>query len=56
MHTRAGQVLGRDLLQWWRGGARVTPEVVGVDHRYRDALVGWCERTAQARRGEPSEP
>ncbi|MFB9378175.1 AAA family ATPase [Kineococcus gynurae] len=44
LHTRAGQLRGRDLLQWWRHGARVVPELDAADHRYRDALVDWCRR------------
>lgn len=44
VHTRAGQVKGRDLLQWWNHGALVTPELPGADHRYRDALIDWCQR------------
>ncbi|MEH3075671.1 MAG: hypothetical protein PGN11_03190 [Quadrisphaera sp.] len=44
VHTRAGQVMGRDLLQWWQEGALVDPELPEVDHRYRDALVDWCHR------------
>lgn len=52
VHTRAGQVMGRDLLQWWRQGALVDPELPSADHRYRDALIDWCHRIEEAAEGD----
>jgi replication-associated recombination protein RarA len=42
VHTRAGQEMGRGLLQWWENGARVHDEWPGADHTYRDALISLC--------------
>jgi replication-associated recombination protein RarA len=39
VHTRAGQELGRGLVQWWENGARVQDELPTADHRYRDELI-----------------
>jgi hypothetical protein len=39
VHTRAGQELGRGLLQWWENGAQVLGELPSADHAYRDALM-----------------
>jgi replication-associated recombination protein RarA len=44
VHTRAGQEMGRGLVQWWENGARVHHERVGADHTYRDALIALCRR------------
>ena len=43
VHTRAGQEMGRDLLQWWRNGAVVENELESADHSYRDQLIGICQ-------------
>ena len=39
VHTRAGQELGRGLIQWWENGARVNDESDTADHSYRDELI-----------------
>ncbi len=39
VHTRAGQEMGRGLLQWWENGAHVDNESETADHRYRDELI-----------------
>ncbi|HLL69435.1 MAG TPA: hypothetical protein VK453_27515 [Micromonosporaceae bacterium] len=39
VHTRAGQELGRGLVQWWENGARVNDEIGTADHSYRDELI-----------------
>ena len=39
VHTRAGQEMGRDLLQWWENGAVVKNELESADHSYRDQLI-----------------
>ena len=39
VHTRAGQELGRGLMQWWENGARVNDESETADHCYRDELI-----------------
>ncbi|GAB3881080.1 ATPase AAA [Kibdelosporangium lantanae] len=39
VHTRAGQEMGRGLVQWWENGAQVRDELPTADHRYRDELV-----------------
>lgn len=52
VHTRAGQVMGRGLLQWWHHGALVTPELPSADHRYRDALIDWCQRIEETPDGD----
>jgi hypothetical protein len=39
VHTRAGQELGRGLMQWWDNGAQVRDELPSADHRYRDELI-----------------
>jgi len=39
VHTRAGQELGRGLMQWWDNGAAVRDELAWADHRYRDELI-----------------
>ena len=39
VHTRAGQELGRGLMQWWDNGAHVRDELPGADHRYRAELI-----------------
>ena len=42
VHTRAGQEMGRGLLQWWENGAKVTNELDTADHSYRDQLLDIC--------------
>lgn len=39
VHTKAGQVQGRGLVQWWENGARVNDELPTADHRYRDKII-----------------
>src|SRR5689334_6786895 len=39
VHTRAGQELGRGLMQWWENGALVEDEIETADHSYRDELI-----------------
>ena len=39
VHTRAGQELGRGLMQWWDNGAQVRDELPSADHRYRAELM-----------------
>ena len=43
VHTRAGQEMGRDLLQWWRNGAVVRNELESANHSYRDQLIDICQ-------------
>ena len=42
VHTRAGQEMGRGLLQWWENGAKVSNELETADHSYRDRLLEIC--------------
>jgi replication-associated recombination protein RarA len=42
VHTRAGQDLGRGLMQWRENGAKVNDEFAGADHRYRKRLIEIC--------------
>lgn len=42
VHTKAGQEMGRDLLQWWANGAVVKNELEFADHTYRDQLIDVC--------------
>ncbi len=44
VHTRAGQEMGRGLMQWWENGARVSAESETADHRYRDELIELTRR------------
>ncbi|HEY5358702.1 MAG TPA: hypothetical protein VIJ82_13675 [Streptosporangiaceae bacterium] len=44
VHTRAGQEMGRGLVQWWENGAQVRDELPGADHAYRDALISLCRQ------------
>jgi hypothetical protein len=44
VHTRAGQEMGRGLLQWWENGAQVRDELPSADHAYRDALISLCRQ------------
>lgn len=53
VHTRAGQLMGRGLLQWWQEGARAEPGLAGADHTYRDALVALCRQRAPGVPGRP---
>ncbi len=50
VHTRAGQEMGRGLMQWWENGARVSDESDRADHRYRDELIELTRRH-EAERG-----
>jgi hypothetical protein len=47
VHTRAGQEMGRGLLQWWENGAKVSNELETADHSYRDRLLEIC-RSSEA--------
>jgi len=47
VHTRAGQEMGRGLLQWWENGAKVGNELDTADHSYRDRLLEIC-RSSEA--------
>ncbi|SHF98096.1 MgsA AAA+ ATPase C terminal [Kaistia soli DSM 19436] len=47
VHTRAGQEMGRGLMQWWENGAKVNDEFAGADHTYRERLIPIC-REAEA--------
>lgn len=47
VHSRAGQEMGRDLLQWWENGAVVKNELESADLSYREQLRGTC-RAAEA--------
>lgn len=42
VHTRAGQLASRGLVQWWEHGAQVRDEHPDAHHRYRDALIAAC--------------
>ena len=42
VHTKAGQQMGRGLLQWWENGAMVNNELETADHSYRDQLLDIC--------------
>ena len=42
VHTKAGQEMGRGLLQWWENGAKVNNELATADHSYRDQLLDIC--------------
>jgi hypothetical protein len=42
VHTKAGQEMGRGLLQWWEDGATVSNELGTADHSYRDQLLDIC--------------
>jgi MgsA AAA+ ATPase C terminal len=48
VHTRAGQELGRGLLQWWENGALVRDESPSAHHAYRDALISLCRQAEAA--------
>jgi hypothetical protein len=39
VHTRAGQEMGRGMVQWWENGALVEGELPTADHKYRDVLI-----------------
>ena len=56
VHTRAGQELGRGLVQWWAEGARVADEVPDADHRYRDELVAIHRRDEAEHGTAPATP
>ena len=47
VHTKAGQEMGRDLLQWWRNGAVVKNELESADHSYRDQLIDICQALSE---------
>jgi replication-associated recombination protein RarA len=42
VHTKAGQEMGRGMVQWWENGAVVTNEVDTADHSYRDEVIEIC--------------
>jgi replication-associated recombination protein RarA len=46
VHTRRGQELGRTVLDWWRTGSEVVPEVPGRDRTWRDRVTEVHERSA----------
>lgn len=48
VHTKAGQEMGRGLLQWWENGATVSNELETADHSYRDQLLDIC-RASEAK-------
>lgn len=45
IHTRAGQMMGRGLMQWWENGAKVNDEADTADHKYRDQFIEMCRRS-----------
>ena len=47
VHTRAGQEMGRDLLQWWRNGAVVRNELESANHSYREQLIDICQALSE---------
>ena len=55
MHTRAGQELGRGLMQWWDNGAQVRDELPSADHRYREELIE-IHRHDEAENGTAPHP
>jgi hypothetical protein len=55
VHTRAGQEMGRGLLQWWRHGARVEPELDSADHSYREVLIALCGQVEEVRPASSGE-
>lgn len=56
VHTRAGQELGRGLVQWWENGARVTNELATADHRYRDALIELTRESEKEAAADAARP
>ena len=55
VHTRAGQELGRGLMQWWDNGAQVRDELPSADHRYRAELIE-IHRRDEAENGTAPPP
>jgi hypothetical protein len=55
VHTRAGQEMGRGLMQWWDNGAQVRDELPEADHRYRDELIE-IHRRDEAENGTAPRP
>ena len=55
VHTRAGQELGRGLMQWWDDGAQVRDELPSADHRYRAELIE-IHRRDEAESGTAPRP
>jgi hypothetical protein len=55
VHTRAGQEMGRGLIQWWENGARVSNELETADHRYRDELIDLTRRLENEGAGAAGE-
>jgi hypothetical protein len=55
VHTRAGQELGRGLMQWWDDGAQVRDELPSADHRYREELIE-IHRRDEAENGTAPRP
>jgi replication-associated recombination protein RarA len=47
VHTRAGQEMGRGLIQWWENGAQVSNESETAEHRYRDELIEFTRRAEE---------
>lgn len=50
VHTKAGQLMGRGLVQWWENGAQVPDEVADADHQWRDELIA-IHRDDEAKNG-----
>lgn len=55
VHTKAGQLAGRGLVQWWENGAQVNDELESADHRYRDDLIALHREDEVANGTEPPE-
>ena len=55
VHTRAGQELGRGLIQWWDNGAQVRDELPSTDHQYREELIE-IHRRDEAENGTAPRP
>jgi hypothetical protein len=55
VHTRAGQELGRGLMQWWDNGAQVRDELPSAEHRYREELIE-IHRCDEAENGTAPRP
>jgi hypothetical protein len=55
MACRAGQQMGRGLMQWWDHGAQVRDELPSADHRYREELIE-IHRRDEAQNGTAPRP
>lgn len=53
VHTKAGQEMGRGLVQWWENGAKVNDELETADHTYREELI---EIGSKAETDQPAVP